>query len=86
MMTKSDIDKLFAENIAQIAGMDIASGSMVKGWLKGIERNGGNYVRLSDYEKHRVKYALVEGDKNALKSVASAMGVILTDTYIEAYH
>lgn len=85
-MTLKEIEKLYQENIAQIAGMDIASGSVIEGFVRNIERNGNNYVRLSNPTAHRIDYVLVEGDMNGLWDVSRDTGVNLTDTYIEARH
>lgn len=85
-MNRQEIDELFAANMQQVAKMDAASGSMVKAFVQGIEQNGPAYVRLSGATKHRVNYAMVSGLKLNLRLVAESLGVIVTDTYIEAYH
>lgn len=85
-MNRQEIDELFKANMQQVAKMDTASGSMVKAFVQGIEQNGPAYVKLSGATKHKVNYTLVSGLKLQLRLVADALGVIVTDTYIEAYH
>lgn len=87
-MRQEEIDKLFNSNMEELNKMNIASGSMVKALLQAIESNGPSYIRLSNavVQGHRVSYSVVEGSAETVVKVAALLGLLLGDSFIEAYH
>ncbi len=87
-MTQQEVDLLFNDNLLQIDRMNIASGSMVKALIQAIESNGPTYIRLTDAEQngHKVGYQVVDGDDSLLSTMASALGLNLSDSTIEVRH
>ncbi len=88
MMNTQQIEKLFGENMMEINKMDIASGSMMKAFLQALESNGLVFIELSGavLDGHKVSYVHKEGDKSLLITIASALGLVITNTTVEAHH
>lgn len=76
-LTTADIDRLFDSNVQQINVMNVAAGSLVKGLIMELERNGRNtYIRLHDATNggHNVSYDLVQGDVDLVLRLARSLG------------
>ncbi len=86
-LTRDEIDALFEHNARQIDVMNIAAGSMVKGLIMELERDGRNtFVRLNNPTPngHAVDYAYVQGDRSLIGRIARALGFAsVTDTRLE---
>ncbi len=87
-MNTQQIERLFGENMMEVNKMDIASGSMIKAFLQALESNGLVYIKLSDavLDGHKVSYVHKEGDKSLLITIASALGLVITNTTVETQH
>lgn len=87
-MNQQDIDALFDKNMEELNHMNVASGSMIKAFLQGLEENGPVYLRLSNAvrEGHSVNYTLVSGDALIVKNVADLLGLKLNGSVIEVNH
>jgi len=89
-LSESAIEQLFQENTAELNKMQVAAGSMVKGLIMELERNGrATYLRLHDAvpDGHVVNYDLVQGDAKLVERVAKALGFqAVTATRLEVRH
>ena len=87
VMRPNEIDALFEHNIQQLNVMNVAAGSMVKGLLMELERNGRTtYIRLRDPAAggHAIDYDFVQGDRSLVGRIARALGFkTVTDTRLE---
>ncbi len=85
-----DLDTLFRENMLELNKMNIAAGSMVKGLIMELQREGRDtYIRLFDAEPggHRVSYEKVRGSRDLIFRIARALGFAqVTDTLLEVRH
>jgi hypothetical protein len=88
MMNTQEVETLFSQNMIEINKMNIASGSMIKALVQALESNGLVYIELSDAvpDGHKVHYQHKEGDKTQLVQIASALGLKITDTTLEAQY
>ncbi|MGR6873085.1 hypothetical protein ACU6U9_12430 [Pseudomonas sp. HK3] len=88
MMNTQEVETLFSQNMMEINKMNIASGSMIKALVQALESNGLVYIELSDAvpDGHKVHYQHKEGDKTQLVQIASALGLKITDTTLEAHY
>jgi hypothetical protein len=86
---EDELDALFKLNIAELRILSSPAGSMVKGLLYELQREGREtYVRLHDAvpDGHKVSYTLVHGDPNLVKPLATALGFKdATDMELEVY-
>ena len=89
-LSDSDIQQLFEENAATLNRMNVAAGSMVKGLIMELERNGrATYIRLkrSRAGGHEVDYELVQGDAGLVGRVGRALGLAeVTETHLKVRH
>lgn len=89
-LSDSDIQQLFLENTATLNKMNVAAGSMIKGLIMELERNGrATYIRLLRpvVGGHVVDYQLVQGDADLVGRVGRALGLAaVTDTRLEVRH
>lgn len=77
-LSKEQIEALFDQNMLEINKMNIAAGSMIKGIIIELERDGRNtYIRLYNAVKdgHQVNYEFLEGDLTLLPRLAKALGL-----------
>jgi hypothetical protein len=88
MMNTQQVEKLFGENMMEVNKMNVASGSMIKAFLQALESNGLVFIELSDAVPggHKVSYKHKEGDKSLLITIASALGLVITNTTVETHH
>ncbi len=88
MMTPAQIEQLFIENTNELNKLNIASGSMIKALIQGIASNGNIYIRLTNATEggHKVSYTYIEGEQSKIAKVAKALGLIVTNTTLEARH
>jgi N-acetylmuramoyl-L-alanine amidase len=89
-LSEADVEQLFQDNTAELNKMDVAAGSMVKGLIMELERNGrATYLRLHDAEPggHAIQYDLVQGDASLVGRIAGALGfAAVTPTRLEVRH
>jgi N-acetyl-anhydromuramyl-L-alanine amidase AmpD len=89
-LSAAEVDALFEQNVQQIHVLNVAAGSMVKGLIMELERNGRNtYVRLRDPvpSGHAVGYELVQGDRTLVGRLGRALGfAAVTDDRLEVRH
>jgi hypothetical protein len=89
-LSDSDIQQLFLENTATLNKMNVAAGSMIKGLIMELERNGrATYIRLLRpvVGGHVVDYQLVQGDADLVGRVGRALGLAaVTDARLEVRH
>jgi hypothetical protein len=72
-----DPNELFEHNIRQIDHMHISAGSMIKGLIMELQRDGRDtYIKLRDAVAggHTVKYDLIKGDPALVVRIADALG------------
>jgi hypothetical protein len=72
-----DLNKLFEHNVQELNKMNVSAGSMVKGLIMELERDGRNtYIKLKDAESdgHKVNYEFIKGDAGLVFSIAYALG------------
>ncbi len=85
-----DFDKLFQENMLELDKMNVAAGSMVKGLIMELQRDGRNtYIRLYNAQAggHRVSYEKVRGSQDLIFRIARALGFArVTNTLLEVRH
>ena len=83
-INKDEIEIFTYNNISEIDKLNIASGSMIKALIQGIEKNG-IYIRLSNATKegHKIDYEHIKGDKKTFDTIAKALGLRMTKTTIE---
>ncbi|MDQ3698666.1 MAG: N-acetylmuramoyl-L-alanine amidase [Gemmatimonadota bacterium] len=86
-MGQDEVDALFQHNVQQINRMNVAAGSMVKGLVMELERNGrATYIRLTNPAGggHTVDYSVVQGDRSLVGRIARALGFkSVTDSRLE---
>ena len=89
LLTESDKDQLFEANVQQINVMNVAAGSMVKGLIMELERDGRNtYIKLHDAvaNGHAVNYDSVQGEKGLVFRIGRALGFKeVTESRLEVY-
>jgi len=80
---------LFEANVQQINVMNVAAGSMVKGLIMELERDGRNtYIKLHDAvaNGHAVNYDSVQGEKGLVFRIGRALGFKeVTESRLEVY-
>jgi len=84
-MSDAEIEQLFRDNAVTLNEMDVAAGSMVKGLIMELERNGrATYIRLSDPVQggHEVDYELVQGDSALVGRIGRALGLTVTESRV----
>jgi len=88
MMTPQEIEQLFNDNVIELNKLNIASGSMIKGLIQGLESNGPTYLRLFNAisDGHKIHYTLLSGDTSLIKLVGDAFGLTITEDSIEVGH
>ena len=88
MMTSQELDQLLIHNTEELNKLNVASGSMIKAVLQGIVKNGSGYIRLHDATEggHKVSYVHVEGDESLVTNLGEILGLMVTDTSLEAPH
>lgn len=87
---QADIDELFKHNVLELNKMDVAAGSMIKGLIMELERDGRDtYIKLREAEAggHIVHYDFVSGQKDLVKRIGMALGFKrVTDDLLEVRH
>lgn len=76
-LSESEIEALFNHNTAELNRMNVAAGSMVKGLIMELERDGrATYIRLRDAAPggHEVGYKMEQGDSKLVERIARALG------------
>lgn len=76
-LSDSDIEALFNHNTAELNKMNVAAGSMVKGLIMELERDGrASYIRLRDAAPggHTIGYTMEQGDSKLVERIARALG------------
>lgn len=82
-LSDSEIDQLFRENAITLNRMNVAAGSMVKGVITELERNGrATYIRLKNPVQggHVVDYELLQGDAALVGRIGRALGLTVTES------
>jgi hypothetical protein len=77
-LSDSEIEQLFRDNAAELNRMNVAAGSMIKGLIMELERNGrATYIRLKNPVQggHEVEYDLVQGDTDLVGRIGRALGL-----------
>ncbi len=76
-LSEVEIEALFKANTAELNKMNVSAGSMVKGLIMELERDGrATYIRLSDAAPggHRIAYKMEQGDSSLVARIAKALG------------
>ena len=89
-LSDSEIQQLFEQNAATLNQMNVAAGSMIKGLIMELERNGrATYIRLKNPVQggHVVEYELVQGDAGLVGRIGRALGLLeVTESRLEVRH
>ena len=87
-LTSPEVERLFRDNVEQLAVLAPAAGSLVKALLMELERRR-TYLRLHDPvpDGHTIGWTLVRGDRAAVGRLARALGfAAVTDETLEVRH
>lgn len=77
-MSEEDINKLFEHNMKELNKMYVPAGSMIKGLIMELARDGRNtYIKLRDAvsDGHIVNYDFVQGDPGLVYRIGLALGL-----------